>query len=299
MAAVSRRIEGELLGNIYLNECEVTSSQMKSHSAYVPQHDVSLTSLTPMEHMQFYARLKIKNDCISREEKILQILTSLGLLSCANVPIICLSGGQRRKLMLAGELLTDPQILFCDEPTTGLDSFSACSVVSALRNLSGVEDERAEKRAILCSIHQPSSDLFQQFTHVIIMQTGKIVFQGTLLEAETSFSKIGLICPEHFNPAEFYINAVSLPMNNKKLHRLRNDYDSAYLIGDEETPKLVSSEATSEQCKSIGYSVNWFLQVLLLMMRNLKVTYRNLFHHVIQSIIYLVRKAKNYKVYKT
>lgn len=119
--------------------------------------------------------------------------------------------------------------MFCDEPTTGLDSYSALSVIKSLkeltqktqlngagpfamrkklRNSANSEDslelememltngshhstlvDKFTNKAIICSIHQPSSDVFECFTHIIIVSGGRIAFQGTVDEASVLFSR--------------------------------------------------------------------------------------------------------------
>lgn len=80
-----------------------------------------------------------------------------------------LSGGERKRLSLASEILSDPKILFCDEPTTGLDSTMAMKVIEVLVNLS------KKGMTIVCSIHQPSSKIISMFSHLILMAKGKIL----------------------------------------------------------------------------------------------------------------------------
>lgn len=127
-------------------------------------------------------------------------------------------------------LIDDPLILFCDEITTGLDSFNAISVIESLKNLVGLGCTTGRhKKAIICSVHQPSSNLFHEFTHmVLIAPGGKIAFQGKIEEAPGVFSKAGLNCPLHYNPAEFYIKVVSNPEDSEKLQGIdcQNTYRS-------------------------------------------------------------------------
>lgn len=91
--------------------------------------------------------------------------------------------------------------MFCDEPTTGLDSFNALSVIQSLKSLTqhcNFDDEPNENnfkssaellynKAIICSIHQPTSDVFECFSHVILMRAGNIAFQGTVQQAENYY----------------------------------------------------------------------------------------------------------------
>lgn len=114
--------------------------------------------------------------------------------------------------------MTGPPIMFCDEPTTGLDTFSALNVMKSLKSLAeGVppaafsishkdaENERVgtellprleatnRTKAIMCSIHHPTAELFEMFTHIVIMHAGAMTFQGTLDEAKQFFLRWELV----------------------------------------------------------------------------------------------------------
>lgn len=82
-----------------------------------------------------------------------------------------------RRLTFACELLSNPSVLFCDEPTTGLDSFMAESVVQVLSNLA------KSGRTVICTIHQPSSQLYLMFDRVMFMAGGKTAFLGAPRDA--------------------------------------------------------------------------------------------------------------------
>lgn len=285
ISAVSQRIRGKVSGSITLNNHLISATALKDYSAYIPQNDVSIESLTPLEHMMFLAKLKIDSQNLKyAKENIGEIFLNLGLTSCAKTLIRHLSGGEKRKLMLAGELLTNPRIMFCDEPTTGLDSYNASCVISTLRQLAGVDGNTTTKRAILCSIHQPSSDLFQNFTHVLIMQLGRIVYQGSLSEAEIAFSKVGLQCPQHFNPAEFYVNAVSIPQNNNRIKKL----GETKMWKDLDVNNAQGELQQQIEAHIYHKKLLWIFQVILLIRRISKVAFRNLNQHAIHSCIYLV-----------
>ncbi|XP_023235955.1 protein white-like [Centruroides sculpturatus] len=98
-----------------------------------------------------------------RLQRIEEILKELGLKNCENTIIgqpgfkKSLSGGERKRLTFATEILTDPALLFCDEPTTGLDSFMAHNVVSILYEMA------SKGKIVICTIHQPSSEVFRMF----------------------------------------------------------------------------------------------------------------------------------------
>jgi ABC-2 type transporter len=76
-------------------------------------------------------------------------------------------------------------------------------------------------KVILCSIHQPASDVFHCFTHIILMQGGRILYQGSTEEASSFFSRLGYHCPTAYNPAEFYSKLVSIDSAEPKQSLLK------------------------------------------------------------------------------
>jgi ATP-binding cassette, subfamily G (WHITE), eye pigment precursor transporter len=80
-------------------------------------------------------------------------------------------------------MINEPSLLFCDEPTSGLDSYMAMSVVEAMRQLAN------EGRTILCTIHQPSSDIFRKFDRLCLMAEGRLAYFGNLMDSVDFFAK--------------------------------------------------------------------------------------------------------------
>ncbi len=96
---------------------------------------------------------------------------------------IGISGGERRRLAFASEIITNPGLLFCDEPTSGLDSFMAMSIVDCMKSLA------SQGKTIICTIHQPSSELFQKFDSLYLMAEGRLAYSGALEKAYDFFSR--------------------------------------------------------------------------------------------------------------
>lgn len=94
-----------------------------------------------------------------------------------------ISGGERKRLALAAELLTDPSLLFCDEPTSGLDSFMSQNVIQMLKALAQTG------RTVICTLHQPSSELFQMFDKICFIAEGRVAFLGDSSEANSFFER--------------------------------------------------------------------------------------------------------------
>jgi ATP-binding cassette, subfamily G (WHITE), eye pigment precursor transporter len=130
-------------GDILVNGQEI-GPYMYRLSGFVHQDDIFIGSLTVYEHLNFMANLKLDRrvKASAKQETIRDILEQTGLKKCMYTQIgedgegKMLSGGEKKRLAFATELLTEPVILFCDEPTTGLDSFSAQQLVGTLQRLS-------------------------------------------------------------------------------------------------------------------------------------------------------------------
>lgn len=104
-------------------------------------------------------------------------IMQMGLHDCAdskigNWHLRGLSGGEKKRLSISLEIVTHPQVLFLDEPTTGLDSAAAFFVVEALRNIAH------DGRIVVCTIHQPSSDVFNLFDDLLLISSGETVYFG-------------------------------------------------------------------------------------------------------------------------
>lgn len=97
-----------------------------------------------------------------------------------------ISGGERKRTSIGVELITDPSLIFLDEPTTGLDSFTATSVMETLGDLA-----RKDNRTVISTIHQPNSDIFEMFDRLVLLAKGKIIYFNKADQSVDYFSKIG------------------------------------------------------------------------------------------------------------
>lgn len=186
---------------------------MQRLSGFVHQDDLFYGSLTVMEHLEIMAHMKLDRRVSPSEVKIIirDVLERTGLTRCVNTRIgevgegKMLSGGEKKRLAFATELLTQPAILFCDEPTTGLDSYNAQKLVETLQELAAIRNT-----AILCTIHQPSSALFAMFDQVLLLAEGRMAFFGDPDDAIEFFGEHGYKCPANYNPAEYLVSFVLL-----------------------------------------------------------------------------------------
>jgi ABC-type multidrug transport system ATPase subunit len=153
---------------------------------YVPQDDILHADLTVWQALWYAARLRLPPDTTDAEieRRIRTVIAELGLAGTEQTRVgdqrkRGVSGGQRKRVNLAMELLTDPPILVLDEPTSGLSSTDALSVIELLRKLADAG------KTILVTIHQPSLDAFQKFDAVAVIardastgQIGRLAWYG-------------------------------------------------------------------------------------------------------------------------
>ncbi|KAK4686772.1 hypothetical protein P7C73_g3345, partial [Tremellales sp. Uapishka_1] len=185
-----------------------------SNVAFVEQDDDwHLPSLTVRETLRYAAILRLP-DKMARKQKIARaetVLLMLGLKDCADLPVggsllKGISGGEKRRLSLAVQMINDPAVLVVDEPTSGLDSSIALSVMQVLRDIA------ATGRTVIATIHQPRSDIWRLADNVTLLAKGGVVaFSGKRADAVDYFTSIGYPMPsEFFNPADHLLDLVSV-----------------------------------------------------------------------------------------
>ncbi|KAK9888643.1 hypothetical protein WA026_000870 [Henosepilachna vigintioctopunctata] len=202
----------KITGLVQMNDVPVTQTELASQSAYVQQEDLFVPYLTVREHMIFQARLRMGNGYTNEHkmQRVEDVMAEFSLTKCQHVMIgkpgviKGISGGERKRLALASELLMNPSLLFCDEPTTGLDSFMALNIMQTLKNLA------RSGRTVICTLHQPSSELFGLFDKICLMAEGRTAFLGTLEQAEEFLSKLNAKCPPNYCPGDYYIQLLSI-----------------------------------------------------------------------------------------
>lgn len=147
----------------------------------------------------FAANLKLPSR-LSKDKKqtvIETILNDLGLNEHQNTRTDHLSGGQKKRLSIALELINNPPVFFLDEPTSGLDNVSSTYCIKLLQKLA------RQGRTIICTIHQPSTKLLQLFDSVYFIAKGQCIYQGAVQALVPFLASSGLKCPTHYNPADY------------------------------------------------------------------------------------------------
>ncbi|EGT54743.1 hypothetical protein CAEBREN_25724 [Caenorhabditis brenneri] len=195
-----------------VNGIRAERSYMRQVCAYVQQDDCFIGSLTVEEHLRFMAKLKMGNEHGKEEQerRVRSVMRDLGLDKIASTIIGTrtrkgISGGEKKRLAFASEILTSPPILICDEPTSGLDAFLAYQVVCVLKKLA-----ETRNMTIVLTIHQPSSQVFALFDSVYMMVNGNVAFCGSLQLAEQMWAELKLPIPMNFNPSDHYLSTMSV-----------------------------------------------------------------------------------------
>lgn len=198
-------------GEVLVNGQERDYNSFKRLAAYVLQDDDMFAELTVEEQLTYAALLRLPPS-MPRDKKmrrVQRVIQELGLSKARNTMVgnqlmRGISGGERKRLNIGTELVTDPSLLFLDEPTTGLDSFNALNVMTSLRQLA------TNGRTIVTTIHQPRSSIFALFDQLCLLSEGRVMYFGPASDAVSYFAALNFHSPLHFNPADFFLDLLSI-----------------------------------------------------------------------------------------
>jgi ABC-type multidrug transport system permease subunit len=178
-------------------------------------------------------------------------------------------------------MINDPSLLFLDEPTSGLDSFTAYNIMETLINLA-----KNDGRTIICTIHQPRSNIFSLFDMLLLLSEGQVVYFGPASNAISYFSKLNFVCPNFANPADYLLDISSIDSrteeNNeftkKQVEMLINHYSTSKEYNEsmefiENLSKITMNN--QEIFKKSGFATGIWEQNKLLFNRSVKNFYRD------------------------
>ncbi|NXT78515.1 ABCG2 protein, partial [Zapornia atra] len=198
-----------LSGDILINGAPQPAN-FKCTSGYVVQDDVVMGTLTVRENLKFSAALRLPKSVKEQEknERVNQIIKELGLSKVADSKVGTqftrgVSGGERKRTNIGMELITDPAILFLDEPTTGLDASTANAVLLLLKRMA------RQGKTIIFSIHQPRYSIFRLFDSLTLLAAGRVLYHGPAQHTIGYFQSIGYECEPYNNPADFFLDIIN------------------------------------------------------------------------------------------
>ncbi|XP_032690320.1 ATP-binding cassette sub-family G member 4-like [Odontomachus brunneus] len=204
--------EGSYTGTVeYLNQGNKQSQRScKKQLRYIQQTNNLYDYFTINEIMMIASYLKIDRSIsrTSRQILINDILSTLSLLHIKETRTDRLSGGEKKRLSIALELIDNPSLIFLDEPTTGLDSSAAVQCVTVLKKLAKTG------RTIICAIHQPSAALYEMFDYIYLVVDGYCMYHSPPGDTVKYFARQGFQCPKYHNPADYMLEVVSKEYGN-------------------------------------------------------------------------------------
>lgn len=228
---------GKTKGSIKINGEEVghTNKKFKKQISktigFVDQENFLLPTLTVYETVLNSALLRLPK-IMSFEEKqklVIKVMQDLRIYDIKDRIVgddfsRGISGGEKRRVSIACELVTSPSILFLDEPTSGLDSNNAKNVIECLERLAVLYN-----RTIVVSIHQPRSNIFQKFDKLILLGNGEMCYSGTTLDVRDFLKNCGYECPRDYNLADFLIDVTfETPLTETSEDQEENFENSAH-----------------------------------------------------------------------
>jgi len=192
--------------NVELNNIKINQNKLsvRKKIAFVAQEESLQITQTPREAIYFSAKLRLPRGTPEKDLNTLSsvMLEELGLLSCSDSFIggglmKGISGGEKKRASVGVELVVRPSMVFLDEPTSGLDSFSAVQLVQVLKKVANAG------ASVLFTIHQPPSEVFNSFDHLILLNKGKVMYEGEVDDIPDFFANCNKPMPGRFNPADW------------------------------------------------------------------------------------------------
>ncbi|KVI07891.1 AAA+ ATPase domain-containing protein [Cynara cardunculus var. scolymus] len=273
--------------------------------AYVTQEDVLMGTLTVRETITYSAYLRLPTSLTNEEVRdiIEGTIMEMGLEDCAdsligNWHLRGLSGGEKKRLSIALEILVRPRLMFLDEPTSGLDSASAFFVVQALKSVA------RDGRTVVSSIHQPSSEVFALFDDLFLLSGGETVYFGEAKDAITFFAESGFPCPTKRNPSDHFLRCINSDFDivTATLKGSQRHYEE--LKGSDAYKNFSTSEIkatlvdkykwskyakkTQAKMKQISTQAGWWKQLTTLTRRSFINMSRDIGYYWLRVIIYSI-----------
>ncbi|XP_011499596.1 PREDICTED: ATP-binding cassette sub-family G member 4-like [Ceratosolen solmsi marchali] len=255
------------LGGLRLNGvscCERPEILRRLSVCYIPQEFALMPFLTTRETIHVAATLKLPGksyDPGTRKFVMNDVATRLGLQDCMDTLTSNLSGGEKKRLSIAVEMITSPSVMLLDEPTSGLDSASSNQVIGLLGSMARTGC------TVVCAVHQPSSHITCRFDDILVLSQGRSRYCGPRDSLLDHFKNAGYACPPFYNLAEFVLEVVTGQRGgNYELLCSKDSMDEANV-----SAKYLSRSSTSsfhgDSGASKRYAVSHWTQQKILLRR--------------------------------
>jgi ABC-type multidrug transport system ATPase subunit len=273
MLAHDLKSEGEILIN---GKNTKDSKNYLEFTAFVQQEDVLMETLTCQECLEYAAMLKFSADPEKQKQRLEELeLNDIKDLRFGGLYMKgrTLNRGERKRLSIAVELITNPSLLFLDEPTTSMDAFTTEKIIKIMHKL------KFKGRTIVATIHQPNTHIYNSFDQLIIMSLGKIIYHNVAKDAVSYFGSIGYHCPVTKNPADYFMSLLSsdtfasIGHTDKTYPEFIEDLSMKCAEGPKFTrvecdPSM--PELTDDFVHQRKYKAKWFIQFLILLHRSVR-----------------------------
>ncbi|CCK73485.1 putative ATP-dependent permease ADP1 NDAI_0G05020 [Naumovozyma dairenensis CBS 421] len=203
-----KRKTGIVTGTIKVNGQTISRKDYSKLTGFVDQNDYLHPMLTVYETVLNSALLRLPRSMSfeAKESRVYQVLEELRIFDIKDRIIGSdfergISGGEKRRVSIACELVTSPLILFLDEPTSGLDANNASNVINSLVRLS-----QHYNRTLVLTIHQPRSNIFYQFDKLVLLSNSEMVYSGDVSKVNEFLRNSGYECPVNYNIADYLID---------------------------------------------------------------------------------------------
>ncbi|XP_041083631.1 ABC transporter G family member 14-like isoform X1 [Polyodon spathula] len=240
LSVLTGRIQAKS-GQVTLDDRPLTKS-LRRMLCYVMQQDIFFPYLTVKDTLMCQAHLRLPDSVtFAEKEKIISVLVDeLGIKKCLNTIIgndfvRGVSGGEKKRVNIACELLTDPSVMILDEPTSGLDSSTSHSLIASLKHYAV-----KHRKTIISSIHQPSSPVFHMFDKLLLMSDGEVAYYGPASRIVDFFADLGMPCTPLYNPADYMLDKVK---ESPEVRQDIVDYSNKFRVSSVECPLLSHDKA--------------------------------------------------------
>ncbi|KYQ53872.1 ATP-binding cassette sub-family G member 1 [Trachymyrmex zeteki] len=200
---ISGKQQIDIKGTITVNGAKQNRKMFRKQVCYVPQQFDLLPYLTTRETLYMAARLKLNQNKQAICSMVNDIAKSFNLSKCLDTLANKLSGGERKRLSIGVEMFVQPSVFLLDEPTSGLDSTASNQLINILHDMA-----RANC-TVICTIHQPNSQIISLFDNIIVINQGRCMYCGPKDEILNTYSIAGFTCPNFYNIIEFVLEVIT------------------------------------------------------------------------------------------
>lgn len=270
---VTVRLNGIASLSALLTRCQSLGAS-RGVIKFVPQDDIVHPHLTVWENILHSARVQLGGSCTDEDIQghVQLVISALGLVQVrdsvvGNEQRRGISGGERKRVSIALELVASPPVLILDEPTSGLDAQAALSIIKLLKKLAG------KGMTVLCVIHQPRVEIFETLDAVLILDTGRQIYSGPTSLAKAHFEDMGYKFDPMSNPADVILDIASGCCESKQFPDMDRSAKTSSITSTDHD-KSSAQNLLRQQYKH--QTAQWHEQVFLCFYRDIKQQARQL-----------------------